>query len=230
MLRVEERIRALNLAPHELVCIAIESPIRHMIVAAALFRLGHPIMSAAKANDMIPFRLPVSVFLQADPEPLIAGCRQIIVGDEWFVGDRRRLTPAVEWLREQSKHLPRRSFVRHDRPTEGALADRQGVPPISGELPLRHRTWNLGPPVELARHRPAAGDSRLPHMYCSRARHDPRARPAKFIANDLGLRRRGDGGVEPAVARNRARSRRKVRCRARACASSWVSGGLSRAR
>ena len=88
MLRVEERIRALNLAPHELVCIVIENPIRHMVVAAALFRLGHPIMSAAKTSDMMSFRLPVSVFLQAEPEPLIPGCRQIMVGDEWFAGDR----------------------------------------------------------------------------------------------------------------------------------------------
>ncbi len=88
MLRVEERIRAFNLAPHELVCIVIENPIRHMVVAAALFRLGHPIMSAAKTGDMVSFRLPVSVFLQAEPEPLIPGCRQIMVGDEWFAGDR----------------------------------------------------------------------------------------------------------------------------------------------
>ena len=89
MLRVEERIRALNLAPHELVCIAIESPIRHMIVAAALFRLGHPIMSVGKASDIGPFKLPVNIVLQGAPESLIPGWRQIVVGDDWFTGDRR---------------------------------------------------------------------------------------------------------------------------------------------
>jgi len=88
MLRVEARIRALNLAPHELVGVAIESPIRHMIVAAALFRLGHPIMSVAKISDILPLRLPVSIFLQGAPESLVAGLRQVMVGDEWFGGDR----------------------------------------------------------------------------------------------------------------------------------------------
>lgn len=89
ILRLEERIAALRLAPHELVCIAIESPIRHMIVAAALFRLGHPVMSAAKASDIVPSKLPVSVVLQGASEPLIPGWRQFVVGDDWFAGERR---------------------------------------------------------------------------------------------------------------------------------------------
>lgn len=88
MLRVEDRIRALKLAPHELVCIAVESPIRHMIVAAALFRLGHPVVSAAKAVEIF-HRLPVSIALQGEPETLVPGRRQILVGDDWFVGERR---------------------------------------------------------------------------------------------------------------------------------------------
>jgi acyl-coenzyme A synthetase/AMP-(fatty) acid ligase len=94
MLRVEERIRALNLAPHELVGVAVESPIRHLIVAAALFRLGHPIMSAAKVSDLVALRLPVSIFLQGAPESLIAGLRQVMVGDEWFAGEHRPIAAA----------------------------------------------------------------------------------------------------------------------------------------
>ena len=47
---MQDGIRALHLAPHELVCVAIENPIRHMIVGAALFCMGHPIMSAKPAT------------------------------------------------------------------------------------------------------------------------------------------------------------------------------------
>jgi acyl-coenzyme A synthetase/AMP-(fatty) acid ligase len=104
ILRVEDRIRALNLAPHEFVCVAIESPIRHMIVAAALFRLGHPIISAVKTSNIVSFRLPVKVFLQGGPEELIAGIRQIVVGDDWFAGERRPIAfnPANGFDSEQS--------------------------------------------------------------------------------------------------------------------------------
>jgi len=93
ILRVEERIAALRLTRQELVCIAVENPIRHMIIAAALFRLGHPVMAAAKASDIVAQRLPVSIVLQGAPEPLIPGWRQIIVDDNWFVGERRQ-TPS----------------------------------------------------------------------------------------------------------------------------------------
>jgi acyl-coenzyme A synthetase/AMP-(fatty) acid ligase len=88
ILRVADRIRELRLAPHELVGIINDNPIRHMIVAAALYRLGHPIISAAKVSDIVPFRLPVNVFLQGAPETIVPGLRQIIVGDEWFTGAR----------------------------------------------------------------------------------------------------------------------------------------------
>ena len=89
ILRVEDRIRALHLALNELVCVAIENPIRHLIVAAALFRLGHPVMSAANAGDVVPHKLPVKVFLQGVPEQIFPGLRQIVVGDDWFAGERR---------------------------------------------------------------------------------------------------------------------------------------------
>lgn len=104
MLRVEERVRALRLVPHELVGIAIENPIRHMIVAAALFRLGHPMISATKIADVTPLRLPVSIFLQGEPQPLIAGLRQVMVGEEWFIGDQIDFdgTPANGFESDQS--------------------------------------------------------------------------------------------------------------------------------
>jgi len=88
ILRVEDRIRALKLAQHEYVCVINENPIRHMIVAAALFRLGHPVVSAGKSSDIVT-RLPVKVFLQGTAEDLLPGSRQILVGDDWFIGERR---------------------------------------------------------------------------------------------------------------------------------------------
>lgn len=104
ILRVEDRIRALKLARNELVCIAIENPIRHMIVAAALFRLGHAVMSAANASDVVPHKLPVKVFLQGAPEEIIPGLQQIVVGDDWFVGQRHpiEMDQAVGFKDDQS--------------------------------------------------------------------------------------------------------------------------------
>src|SRR5581483_11146865 len=75
-LRLEDRLRALKLAPGELVCVVIDNPIRHMIVAAAALRLGHPVMSAEKTADIVPHRLPVRTFLQGEPGSLLPGLRQ----------------------------------------------------------------------------------------------------------------------------------------------------------
>jgi len=103
-LRVEDRIAALGLTPHEPVCIAVDNPIRHMIVAAALFRRGHPVLSANKASELLPHRLPVSIALQSEPAPLIPGWRQIVIGDDWFAGERRTMpaTPSAGFESEQS--------------------------------------------------------------------------------------------------------------------------------
>jgi len=89
ILRVEDRLRKLELAPGVLVGISIESPIRHMIVAAALFRLGHPSLSVRRIADVLPLALPVAAFLHAADETLHFGQRQTFVGDDWFAGERQ---------------------------------------------------------------------------------------------------------------------------------------------
>jgi acyl-coenzyme A synthetase/AMP-(fatty) acid ligase len=91
ILRVEDRIRALGLPPGALVGVAIESPIRHMILAAALYRLGHPTLSVGRIADVLPLALPVAVFLHGPNTPLHPGQRQVFVGDDWFEGERRAL-------------------------------------------------------------------------------------------------------------------------------------------
>jgi acyl-coenzyme A synthetase/AMP-(fatty) acid ligase len=92
ILRVQDRLRKLELTTGALVGIAIESPIRHMIVAAALFRLGHPSLSIRRIADVLPLALPVGAFLHAEGETLHVGQRQIFVGDDWFAGERRPIT------------------------------------------------------------------------------------------------------------------------------------------
>ncbi len=93
MLRIERRVRALALKPGALLCITIESPIRHMIVAAALFRLGHPTMSASRATDVVPLGLPIAAFFEAPGALLIPGQRHVVVTDDWFDGDALPLPP-----------------------------------------------------------------------------------------------------------------------------------------
>lgn len=94
ILRVERRVRTLNFAPGALIGIAIESPIRHMIVAAALFRLGHPSLSIRRIVDVLPLALPISGFLHGSNEAFHPGQRQILVEDDWFIGDRQLITSA----------------------------------------------------------------------------------------------------------------------------------------
>lgn len=91
ILRVEGRLRDLALAPGMLVGIAIGSPVRHMIVAAALFRLGHPSLSVSRIEAVLPLALPVGAFLHEASEPFRAGQRQILVGDDWFAGEQQPL-------------------------------------------------------------------------------------------------------------------------------------------
>lgn len=88
VLRIENRLRGLALAPGEIVCVTIDNAIRHMIVAAALFRLGHPVMSASQLADVATLRLPVRTYLQDAHESLVPGLRQVVVGDDWFEGER----------------------------------------------------------------------------------------------------------------------------------------------
>ncbi len=88
ILHVEDRIRALGLEPGSLVCISIESPIRTMVLAGALFRLAHPVI-IARPDDCLALRLPVGAFLHEAGVSLIPGHRQAVVDDTWFAGERR---------------------------------------------------------------------------------------------------------------------------------------------
>jgi acyl-CoA synthetase (AMP-forming)/AMP-acid ligase II len=89
ILRVEDRIRAVGLPAGGLVGLSIDSPIRHMILAAALFRLGHPTLSVDRVGLVLPLALPIAAFLQNTKEPLQPGPRQIAVTDDWFDGERK---------------------------------------------------------------------------------------------------------------------------------------------
>lgn len=92
ILHAEEKIRTLAFAPGALVCLTLESPIRQMIVAAALFRLGHPVLLAPKPGSVDALRLPIGAYVHDPGEPLVPGPRQVAVDANWFVGDRRRLS------------------------------------------------------------------------------------------------------------------------------------------
>jgi acyl-CoA synthetase (AMP-forming)/AMP-acid ligase II len=91
MLRVEDRLRALALPAGELVCVTLASPIRHLIVAAALFRLGLPVVSAARASDVAGLGLPIRAFLHDAGEPIVPGLRQALVNEAWFAGGDRTI-------------------------------------------------------------------------------------------------------------------------------------------
>jgi acyl-coenzyme A synthetase/AMP-(fatty) acid ligase len=91
ILRVEDRIRALALAPGALVCLSLDSPIRQMIVGAALFRLGHPVLLAPSPGSVSALALPVGAYLHDSGMPLIAGQRHAVVDETWFAGERRAL-------------------------------------------------------------------------------------------------------------------------------------------
>jgi len=89
ILLVEERIRALGLAQDSLVCLSFDSPIRQMIVSAALFRLGHPVIATIRPADCLPLPLPVGAFFHDPGIPLLPAQRQVLVDDKWFEGERR---------------------------------------------------------------------------------------------------------------------------------------------
>jgi acyl-CoA synthetase (AMP-forming)/AMP-acid ligase II len=87
ILLIERRLRVLALPAGAPVCVTLENPIRHMIAAAALMRMGHPVMSALRAADVVPLALPVAAFLEAPGASLIPGQRHIVVTDDWFAGE-----------------------------------------------------------------------------------------------------------------------------------------------
>jgi acyl-CoA synthetase (AMP-forming)/AMP-acid ligase II len=92
ILRVEARLRALALRSGVLACVALDSPIRLMIVTAALFRLGHPVLSVASPQNGASLDLPIGIFLHGPGMPPMSGQRQAIVNDDWFAGEPQPLT------------------------------------------------------------------------------------------------------------------------------------------
>lgn len=88
ILRVEQRLRALSLPRGEVVCVALTSPIRHLILVAALFRLGAPSVSAETAESVIALRLPVRTYFQDAGGALTPGLNRILVDEAWFAGPR----------------------------------------------------------------------------------------------------------------------------------------------
>jgi acyl-coenzyme A synthetase/AMP-(fatty) acid ligase len=103
VLRVQERVRALNLKPGALVSVSIDSPIRTMILATALFSLGHPVIVTSRPDDCIALRLPVGAFLHEPGVALIPGQRQSLVDEAWFNREEPLLVPR-----------PSRGFVGDD--------------------------------------------------------------------------------------------------------------------
>ena len=88
ILRVEGAPSRRELPPGEVVCVALASPIRHLILVAALFRLGVPSVSAETAESVIALRLPVRTYFQDAGGALTPGLRRILVDETWFVGPR----------------------------------------------------------------------------------------------------------------------------------------------
>jgi long-chain acyl-CoA synthetase len=71
--------------------VSVDRPIRQMIIGAALFRLGHPII-IAPPEQIVSLQLPVGIFLHGPGVPFMPGHRQALVDDGWFAGDQRSLT------------------------------------------------------------------------------------------------------------------------------------------
>jgi len=83
---VQARLRALGLPPGALVCLSLDSQIRQMIVGAALFRLGHPVLLATHPEHIVPLHLGVAALLHGPGISLIPGQRHVVIDDDWFAG------------------------------------------------------------------------------------------------------------------------------------------------
>jgi acyl-coenzyme A synthetase/AMP-(fatty) acid ligase len=94
ILAVTDRLRELDLTPGSLVSVAIDSPIRHLIVAAALFRLGHPCLPVARTSDLLALELPVALYLEGSSAALVPGLHQVLVEEDWFAAPSRHFDAA----------------------------------------------------------------------------------------------------------------------------------------
>lgn len=93
MMRVQNRVRTLSLPAGEAIGIVLGNPIRHLVVAAALYRLGHPILSAASVASIAALGLPIRTFLVQPGQPIVPGLRQALVSDDWFTDGDHLLDP-----------------------------------------------------------------------------------------------------------------------------------------
>jgi acyl-coenzyme A synthetase/AMP-(fatty) acid ligase len=102
IVHAEARISSLELKPDELVCVTLASPIRHLIVVAALFRLGRPSLSAASVDEIVGLKFPARVYLEDAGGALTPGLRRILVDEDWFAGPRLPIRPALGFASEGS--------------------------------------------------------------------------------------------------------------------------------
>src|SRR6185312_14489426 len=86
ILSVSARLAALGLPKGALVSIAIDSPIRALIVAAACYRLGLPTLMARRTADIASVGLPIALRLEGSGDALAPGLKQMLVEDDWFTG------------------------------------------------------------------------------------------------------------------------------------------------
>ena len=209
ILRVERRIRALALKPGALVCVTVSNPIRHLIVAAALFRSGHPMMSATRTNEILALGLPVAAFLESPGAPLVPGQRHVTVTDEWFEGEAELFSASPP-----KGHPDDQAICRVDlssgttgRP-KGGVVHVGGIQQLGEQLLPDDQPGFLGPAAM-----PAGTDQQL-GLHAGRARavggQDAvfRRYAARLAADDRALRHRHAGRIEPAIARAGARADR----------------------
>jgi acyl-coenzyme A synthetase/AMP-(fatty) acid ligase len=86
ILSVAARLEALAVPPGNLVAVAIASPIWHLIVVSALFRLGYPTLSTMRTRGIPAIGLPVALYLEDDRAALVPGLKQVLVEADWFTG------------------------------------------------------------------------------------------------------------------------------------------------
>jgi acyl-coenzyme A synthetase/AMP-(fatty) acid ligase len=81
---VEARLRALGLASDELVAVAVTNPIRHLILVAALFRIGQPSVSTNHIEEVPNLRSGVRFCFQDTHSAPRPGITPIPIDDRWF--------------------------------------------------------------------------------------------------------------------------------------------------
>jgi len=92
ILASEERLREQGLAKGEVIAVQIDNPIMHVIVVAALYRLGIVSVSIEDPAALPASGLVVSAVLTDGDSPPAPIVRTIKVQEDWFSGSRQPLT------------------------------------------------------------------------------------------------------------------------------------------